>query len=817
MLPRFGKLFPISILTFMFWLCQINICLAQDYKIEGKVVDQKNEPLGFVNILLLQKNDSTVIKGNSSSEEGNFSIENITKGSYLLKYSYIGYKILFKEINLSSDLVLENVVLEESPEQLGDVTITGRKNKPKVKRLVDRLVFEVAGTPLVENSIFDLLRRTPGVVAINEQLSIRNSSSIQVLINDRKVNLPQEDIINFLTGTDAGAVEAIEVITNPSSRYDAEGGAILNIKTSKNIAPGYNGNVFTNYRVGVFPKVSISTNHFLKTDKLQLSFNYTVNDLKSIFEQSEDVSFIENDEIVSNWDFDAADIANIQRHTSSLFFDYDINDKNTLSASLVTSFLPSYDKNIFTNAAINDANNIPESSFITNNNTQYDNLNLALDVAYVTSLNDKGAKFILNGNYTYYQDERIQTLDTDFFDNNGIKTGDNDFSTDTDKRIQLYSAQADFILPLEEGSEFETGTKVATINSLNNIIQPGFDQTQPGEDPTENDVFDYDETIAAAYVTYSKGWDKWNFKGGLRAEYTKTDGISEALGKVNDNEYVEFFPTFYVQYQPNDKHNISINYGRRITRPRYNSVNPFRLFTGNNTFTLGDPNLLPSFKDLVTFSYTFDNSYTFEFYYRFNSNALKHLTFQDNESNFIQYINTNIDRELSYGFDFLMQKTIFGFWDIDMTNSYFYSAERFRNIENENVLIDNGLWTLYLEMNNYFTISAKKGLTVDLNTGYVSEVVMGNSIMEDYSYVNISVSKKLFKNRAVLTLGLNDVFSDSDITINRNFENQRGTRFDNYENPVFRVGFRYTFGNKSLDSNAQEKKTEEQERLLPKN
>ena len=817
MLHKFGKIFPLSILTFMFWLCRINICLAQDYKIEGKVLDEQNKPLGFVNILLLQKNDSTVVKGKSASENGTYSIENITKGIYLLKYSFIGYKTLFKEVNVSSDLVLENAVLEETPEKLDDVTVTGRKNKPRIKRLVDKIVFEVADTPLVENNIFEVLKRTPRVVAINEQLTIANSSAVQILINGRKVNLPQADIINFLIGTDAGAVEAIEVITNPSAKYDAEGGAILNIITGKNIAPGYSGSVFTNYRAAVFPKILYSTSHFLKTDKLQLSFNYSVNDIKSFTSQNEDVGFIEDGEIVSNWDFDARRITNFQRHTSSLFFDYELNDKNAISASLVTSFLASYNQDYFTNTDIRDSNNLPESSITTFNNIDADNTNLSLNVDYVKELNDKGAKFMLNGNYVYYQDERIQNLDTDFFDNNGIKTGDNDFFTDTDKRIQIYGAQTDLYFPFEEESEFETGAKIAHINSLSNIIQPGFDTSQPGEDPTENDVFDYDETIAAAYATYTKNWDKWAIKGGLRAEYTKTDGISEALGKVNNNEYVEFFPTFYLQYKPNDMHNININYGRRIRRPRYDAVNPFRTFIGNNSFVQGDPLLLPSFRDLITLSYTIDNAYTFEVYYRFNANALQHLTFQDNNSNFIQYIHTNIDRELSYGFDFLVQKSVTSFWDIMSENSYFYSAERFRNVENNNSLVDNGLWTLFLSVNNFFTISAKHGLTAELYARYVSDVVMGNANQDDYSYINIAVTKKLFKKRATLTLGLDDIFNDSNIRTNRFFENQSSTRLVKFENRLFRVGFRYTFGNKSLNNNKEEKQTEEQERLISKN
>ncbi|WP_340203639.1 outer membrane beta-barrel protein [Ascidiimonas sp. W6] len=797
----------------LFVLSTLTKSYGQEFTIEGKVSKNNQEALGFVNVLVLQQSDSTVIKGNSTLEDGSYQIANLSAGNYILKFSFVGYKKVFKEISIASDAKIELVVLEPLTENLEDITITAKKKYPQLKRKVDRLVFEVAQTSLTDTNIWELLKRTPGIIVVNNEISIKGSSNIQVLINNRKVSLPKEDILNLLTGTEAGSVSSIELITNPSAKYDAEGGAIVNINMNKNIARGYNGSVFTNYTVGVYPKYTLGTSHFFKSEKTQLAINYTVADRKRLSLQNEIVDFIENDEIASIWNTNLEGITDSRRHTVSAFFDYIPNAKHTFSASVITSVLPTFNLRYLTNTAISDPNGIPTSSFTTFNHITDDNLNLIFNLDYVRKLNDKGAQFVFNSGYTYYDYERLQELDTDFFLPDGTKTGDNDFSTDSDQRIHIFNAQGDFNFPLTKNDEVEAGVKYASIDALSTIEQPGFDPTQPGDDPTENDRFEYDESIVAAYLSYSRGWSNWNFKAGLRAEFTETKGISDMLGRVNDNEYLEIFPTFYLQYVPNSTHDFSINYGRRIKRPRYASINPFKYFTGNNIFVQGDPALNPAFKDLITLSYTLNETYTFEIYYRFEKNALKHLTFQNNDSNIIRYLNTNIDREVSYGFDFLTYKSITNFWDLSLVTSYFYGAERFRNVENGDNLVDNSLWTLYLTFDNYFTISAKDGLTGELGGEYVSEIILGNARQEDYSFINAAVSKTMLKNKARLTIGIKDIFNNGYIRTNRFFDNQSSTRIVRDENRLFTIAFRYRFGNTRLKNASETKTIEERERL----
>ncbi|XLS29217.1 outer membrane beta-barrel family protein [Flavobacteriaceae bacterium M23B6Z8] len=813
MRPHSGKRFYYGCLLTLIFSFHVLVCFAQEFTVSGKVLDNQQQPLSFVNVLVLQKKDSTVIKGNSTQEDGFFKIKGLEQGDYLLKYSFLGFKKHYEAITLSSDISVDTVILEPATENLEDVTITAERKFPRIQRKADRLIFDVAQTSLTETNIWDLLKRTPGIIVINDEITVKGSSDIQVLINNRRVSLPKEDILNLLRGTEAGLVDSVELITNPSAKYDAEGGAIININMNKNIATGYNGSVFTNYILGVFPKYTLGTSHFFKTEKTQFAFNYTVSDQKELSRQNEIVDFVQNGSIASIWNTDVNRITNSQRHTTSLFFDYIPDNKSTVSASVIASFLPSFDQHYNSNTAISDPSGTPESSFLTLNDVEDDNVNLVFNLDYSRKLNDRGAKLLFSGGYTFYDYERLQDLDTDFFLPDGTKTGDNDFSTDAEQRIHIFNAQTDFNFPLEKNDEIEAGIKFASIDALNTIEQPGFDPNQPGEDPTENDRFDYDEIIGAAYFSYTRNWDQWSFKTGLRAEYTMTDGVSAIQGDVNDNDYLELFPTFYLQYAPNDKHDLSITYGRRITRPRYSQINPFRYFTGNNVFVQGDPALQPAFKDLITLSYTFNQAYTFEIYYRIEDNALRHLTFQNNDSNIIRYLNTNIDRERSYGFDFYVYKPITNFWYLNVVSSYFYSEERFRNVENQNRLVNNGLWTLYFSADNYFTISAKEGITAELGGEYVSEIVFGNARQEDYSFINAAVSKKVLNNKGRITLGIRDIFNNGNIRTNRFFDSQSSTRIVRNENRLFTFAFRYRFGNTRLDNSTKSKTTQERERL----
>ncbi|MDX1762034.1 MAG: carboxypeptidase-like regulatory domain-containing protein, partial [Christiangramia sp.] len=226
------KITPLILLLF-------SCAIYSQNQLTGKIQNQDKEPVAFANVILLNAEDSTsVYKGTISEENGDFLIENVKDSSYLLKVSFVGYQEQIKKIKVKGDTNLKTLVLQESSDALDEVVINARK--PVIRRQVDRLVFDVENSTLSTGNSFEILKRTPGVIVSQGNLLIKNRPA-EVYINDRKVYLNSQELQQLLEGFSAENIKAVEVITNPPAKYDAEGGSILNIVTSKNISIGYKG------------------------------------------------------------------------------------------------------------------------------------------------------------------------------------------------------------------------------------------------------------------------------------------------------------------------------------------------------------------------------------------------------------------------------------------------------------------------------------------------------------------------------------------------------------------------------------------------
>ncbi|MGB3149468.1 MAG: TonB-dependent receptor, partial [Maribacter sp.] len=413
------KLFSILVLLF-------SLASAQDYKISGNILDGNGDPLVFANVLL-QTMDSVLIKGTATDENGIFQLEGLEKGNYLLFASYIENVSEVRAIALTSNMDIGSIVILENAQELDEVVVAYKK--PTLEQKVDRLVFNIENTALSDSDIWDVLKRTPGVVVIKDELTIKGRSNIGVMINGRLVNIPQRDIINLLSGSSASNVEAIEVITNPPTKYSAEGGLLIDIKMKKNLIAGYNGSLYNRYVQGVFPKHTLGTDHFFKGKKTDFSINYSFRNAKSLSRYTDITNFFENNEITEKWTAEQSAITRRKQHTITAFFDYELDKRNTISLSTINALTPSVDRFYDSETLITDTDERLEASFITTNTSDYFLYNTSVYFDWVHKLKKKGAEVSFNVHYTNYDYERAQNLDTDFFDAQGMVTGDNDFTT----------------------------------------------------------------------------------------------------------------------------------------------------------------------------------------------------------------------------------------------------------------------------------------------------------------------------------------------------------------------------------------------------
>ncbi|WP_142786049.1 outer membrane beta-barrel protein [Changchengzhania lutea] len=802
-----------SKLLFFFLLSFSFLGLSQNIELTGLVKDTNNQPIAYANVTLHDAEDAGFISGTITNVSGEFKLENINTGNYNLKISFLTFEAYQISIFLNKNKSIDAIVLKDKIQTLDGVTIIA--TRPTVKRFVDRLVFNVENSTLSDNNVLDVLKHTPGVLVNQDAITVRNSTPT-IYINDRKVHLSADEIQQLLEGASASNVKSIEVITNPPAKYEAEGGAVLNIITSKNIAAGYNGRVFGNYKQGFeYPKYAVGTSHFFKTKKLNTYFNYSLSPRKDYRHNDEFVNFIENDQVVSSWETDFKRTRESSNHNINTNLDYQINANNSIGISANALIAPRANTGTKVNAftEVYGADTALDSIFNTKNNIDEERTNLAFTVDYIHKFKRAGEKLSISAHHTNYDFKNDQIVNTDYFLANNNFIRNNTFQTLSSQDIQLFTAQMDYELPINDSEHFESGLKITEIESKSILTQNNLENGAFVLDDLNSDIFLYKELNYAAYSSYTKDWESWSLKAGLRAEYTDIQSNSLSTTQVNDNDYLKFFPSMYVLHNLNDKNVLYLSYNKRIQRPRYSQLNPFKYFINDNAYSTGDPNLKPQIDDIVTLGYTLNDTYTFELYYRYENDPAMEISFQDNDSRILKNIDTNIDRNISYGLDFITYTKIIPRWNLYALSSVFYYENRFFALESNNELYTTDEWSVYLQLINYFTLLKDKSLNIDVSFNYISPIVDGPRIISDRSGLNINLRKTFWNNRASLSLGVNDMFNSQNFTQITKYLNQDSFLKSRMENRLVTFGFNYKFGNFRLQNNSKAIDNDERDRL----
>lgn len=789
-------------ITLIIFLLLPIFLVAQEYSISGFVKDQIDTPIPYSNIIILKPQDSTLVTGAISDDNGSFKIENLQQNSYILKATFLGYKTFFKNLQINKDAKL-NITLFEDLESLDEVEITVKK--PTLKREADRLIFNVESTSLTEGNIWDVLKSTPGVLMMNEEILVKNSSNIIYLINGKRVYLSGYELQQLLSGSSAEAVQAIEIITNPSAIFDADGDAVINIKMSKNLISGYNGSIYNNYTKGVYPRNLAGTSHFFKSKHLSFYAGYSF-DIKTINRiNKEEVNFIENDAVVSSWNTDVDRNTRSKSHNANLNLDYDINNKNTLSISGNANLTPYWKRstNSFTQAI--------DSTFSSKNKTNDDKINIAGNIDYVYQ-SDNGGKLSFNLHHTNYAYDRTQDVVTDYRDVSDNLLNINNFSTAANQAIKIYSGQADLALQFEKGGTFEIGAKISNIDSKSDIAQFITNNNSEVLDLDNSGIFDYNEDNLAGYLNFQKTWTKWDLSLGIRSEYTKAEGnLESTVNQPNDFDYLELFPTFNLTHKFNENHSLGVGYNRRIERPTYANLNPFKFYFNDNSYVEGNPKLKPAITQITTLTYTIKDTYTFEAYYRVIDNLFTELTLQDNVNNEIKYLATNLNKNTDFGLDFSTYTDLTSNWNIYAVVSGFKDKTEY--FDENNTLISQTRWSFYGNWINYFSFLKDKSITADLSVLYISPIIDGPAEVSSRAQVDFGLKKSFNNGKWTLSFRASDVFLTSNFTIKNNYNNQNNQYYARFDNRWVQLGLRYKFGNTKLQTNQNTKELEERDRL----
>ena len=785
----------------------VSLTYSQDFEITGLVLDEYKKPMVLVNVLLLTQ-EGDFIKGTVTNDNGFYQFSGIKEGAYQIVASYIENTVESQLIQVSKETEIETLVLN-SAQQLDEVVVT--QKKPILEHMADRHVFNIENTALSDNDIWSVLKRTPGVMVMNNKLLVNGSSNVNIMINGKRVNLPEEDIMNLLSGNSAGNVESIEVITSPPAKYSAEGGLLINIKMKKNLVSGYNGSVFNRYTQGVLPKHTLGMDHFFKGKKLDFSTNYSFSHNRDWTRYTDITNFFNNGQPSETWMAEQKSIVNKKSHTLNLFLDIQLDEKNTISLTSNSSYSPNGIDDYTSETEIEDTNGVTTALLAGLNISNKDVLNTAYYLDWVHKLNEKGAELSFNTHFTYYDYRINQELNNDFVEGESEFITEDTFNIISNQIINLYSAQTDLRQPLSEHSTMETGLRYASINSEASIVQSGFDQNTERVGLTESGIFNYDEKIYAGYISLNNSWENWKLNVGLRAEYTETKGELNTESIANTNSYMNWFPTMALSYTIN-KNAFYLKSYRRITRPRYNTINPFQYYLSANSIIEGNPNLKPAYSDYVQFDYVYDKAYKLVLFAGKKSNEQSQQVFQDNTTNIIRTQYINLESNNYYGADASVSKDITSFWNLFLLISHYYDKDSFTDL-NSNTIVENSIWTTHTRATNSFTFLNDKSLFADLTYIHFSPRISGNTKYASYGKLGLSLRKTLWSKAASISLAVEDIFNDGGIKGTRNYLDQSNSTYSRWENRLFIVGFRYKFGNTKIRDNYKRKNTEEGRRL----
>jgi iron complex outermembrane receptor protein len=765
--------------------------------VSGSTVDTKNMPVESATISLMKSKDSSIIKIAVSDKAGKFSFTGISFGSYFVTTSAVS----FAKTNSPVFIISENnttirvgtLILQELPKNLSAVVVTSKK--PLIEQKIDRMVVNVdASVTNVGSTALEVLEKSPGVTVDKDgNISLKGKSSVMVMIDGKPSYLNGAELANLLGNMNSNQLSQIEIMTNPSAKYDAAGNAgVINIKTKKSIAQGFNGSVTLSYGQGVYPKTNNSIMLNYRTSKINTFLNYGYSLNKGFMNADIQRNFFgTNGEKISELDQQANRINQSQNSNLKLGLDYYINKQTTLG--IVTSgFIASQKQDGFTTSYLKDGNtniNFIEKTIRTFDNTwKNGTVNFNFHSSFDSSKKDIAANFDYL-NYDFSGNLNITGLS---YNPNLILQASNYLKKLPRLAIDIYSGRLDYAQTLNDGIKLETGIKSSLVK-------------------TNNKALNYSENINAAYLNLNKKMGKWMVQAGVRLENTNYKVLQSFLLQKPDSSfsrnYTSLFPTGFINYEMNGNNQFALSFGRRIDRPAYQALNPFIIFIDKYTYLTGNPFLQPQFSTNIELSHSFKNLLTTTINYSVVHDMISEALIHK-DSVIIRKVG-NIGTRYNYG---ITESATIPF-------SKWYSATLFANLyQNEYIGVINGYpfnakqLTLSLNVNNQFSFT--NGWSAELSGNYTSRNRNeGQAIILPAGQVSAGIAKQLLNNKASIKFNIRDIFYTQNPKEIQNFQDVQSTVKISRDTRVFNISFVYRFGASIKSKPASTLPTDEQQRV----
>lgn len=767
----------------------------QQNLIRGKVINKETEALPFVNIIGLDKDGKEEIT-TLSDENGDFEISllNISQ----LQFTYVGYQT--QNTTLTNNEFV-TIVLEEDNTVMDEVVITSKR--PTIKREIDRLVFNVQDTPLATTNAWDIVSQTPGVTSLGDNLAIRGSQNILVTINDKRVMLTGEQLKEMLESTDGTLVDSVEVITNPPAKYDAEGAAVLNIKLKKNLSLGYKGSISNRFKQSTYAFNASGTQHTYSNDKINLSASYSFGKGTNARYNIDNVIY-ENGE---RWNTDLTRInKSLGRHNFQSELDVKIDSTLVLTIG-GNGFVNEQTKGDFVIPTLiyNKENNV-ESNYTTFNKKR-SNMVDYMGYFMLEKQFNKHKKLLWSSYFSYdNQDDNQEVLTQLNF--KGKEPSEQFFATKNNALTRLAVSGVDYNVD-KENTKWELGGKFSIVKALYTLDFFERQVNQPVFNKDKSNVFDYQEMNWAGYSSFTKKWDKWQLKTGLRGEYTGIKTSSSGVGNEKQS-YFKLFPTLYIKHDINDDQDLVLSYGKRIERPSYSWMNPAKSYYSLFSYFKGDPDLKPAINHVFTLSYDY-KEWSAELIYMKEIKPSMEISFQEEENKMLVYNYTNIDKRQQIGIEL---NTPYKIGDWLVLNSYLvvgYKEDYFYGIDNK--LYKNDVFGMRGRLFASVNLDKKSNWKAMAIYNYSTRDIQGTFRISSYQRTDLIMSRDFIKNKLSANLYVYNIFGSDRQIISTNYANQNNYFKDYSDTQGFAISLKYNFGNNKVKHDLKDIDFEEKNRM----
>jgi len=781
--------------------------------ISGTLNDETNKPVSAASVTLHKAKDSTISKISVSGSDGKYIFNNVANGKYFVTVASVGFakaSSTFFEVN-SSAVIIPSITLKKAIKQLGEVTVTSKK--PMIEVKADKTIFNVeASINAVGSDAFELLRKSPGVmIDKDDNLQLSGKNGVQVYIDGRPSPLSGKDLANYLKSMQSSNIEAIELITNPSAKYDAAGNAgIINIRLKKNKAFGTNGSANAGYAIGVYSKYNAGLSLNNRNKKLNLFGNYNYNHSKninslSIYRELLDSAFDQNGNMnpIST------------SHTFKAGADYYANKHNTFGLIVDGNF----SNTDMTNNVTTPLHYIKNGAYdfirtlVADNSSTSKNNNININGNYKHT-DTSGNELNIDANYGRFDNNNNQLQPNYYKNASNTITNTIIYRMISPSIIDILNGKLDYEQKFA-GGKLETGIKISNVKTSNDFqrydVQKIADDTKT-LDTSRSNQFIYKEQINAGYVSFNKQYKGVMFQIGLRIENSNVTG--NTIAQKNDGsgwknydttferKYTDFFPSASLSFNKNPMNQWSLSYSRRIDRPAYQQLNPFEFKLDEYTYQKGNTNLTPQYTNIFsvsnTYKYTLTTSLSYshikDMFAQIIDTTEKSKSYMTNKNLATQDI---FNLSISYPF----QK---GIYNAYFSLNAFYSKYQAENVggANRNISLEVTSANLYMQHSFNLGKGYKSEISSWLSTPSIQEGTFESKAM---GFVDLGLSKQIMQGKGNIKVSVSDIFNTMRWRGTSNFVGQYLVGQFRWESQQLKLNFSYRFGKNTVKAARQRK------------